>query len=372
MLSAYHLHFSRLPSNYQAHTIYFIPRNLEKIKCRLCKKKVDYDQLEAHILSVQHREECLQRLSKCKYTKYEILLTKACTLYSNVDKVINFASSSYNNVLISKSSNNSTLVTTSDDDESNNFVIKFSTSENEITNRSNLKEEEEDKPAEFKFNFIISDENETVSQQPTLEDLCYDPLVLENAYPEHITSLSYQIDNVPYYTIQMKSVADAYCLLCACIIEGRLHSIKVHLNGSRHQQNSAIGKKFFDLKSYHIAFMRLSFELQPHLIYFCPYSTKRTTCGLCKQYVKYDSLEHHILGSMHKDIIMKRYGNGNYEKKEVLLKRAARIFLTERGEKSDESESNNTDSPTRNEANESINSAGKYTLFSCSIIQFLT
>lgn len=205
--------------------------------------------------------------------------------------------------------------------------------------------------------FLLAPNPTIVSpQEQTSERISYDSMILEVTYPERIRTLSYQIDNVPYYTIQVLSESECCCLLCRCGLEGRMNSIKIHLRGLKHQRNATVAEAYVALKEYHIGFMRLPTQLQPHVIYFWPSTQKKARCKLCTDSVMYGApLEAHIFGNTHKIGVLKRMQYGMYHVKDTLLKRALKIYPGEYGEKSDE----NGGGPAMNGVVEVTKSGGK-------------
>lgn len=349
LLNAYHSRFSKLPPNYQAHSIYFTSKKLEEVKCRLCKESVKYVDLEDHILGPKHRNAITTRLRNIKLAVQEPLLNKASTVYSDVEEERDsLATTSRLNVQAEAAAA-----------ISNSIAVKSS----HTTNSGNS--EDDDKPAKFTFNFSIPQEEEATApvspQEPALDELSYDPQIMEVAYPERIRNISYQMDSLPYYTILMLSDSGCFCLLCRCLLEGRSNSLKTHLKGSKHQKNATTKEVVSSVQAYHTGFMQLPSELQPHVIYFCPNSQKKARCKLCAEHVLYgSSLEAHIFGIAHRTGVLQRSQCGFYKMRETLLKRATQIYSVENGEKSDETGSNNTGSPARNGVVvEDTNTAGK-------------
>lgn len=288
-LSSYHKHFSQLPPNFQAHLIHFHPGSIMTTVCQLCGQKVHYDDLKIHILTQNHRSALHSRMEQSKIANVDLLLDKACRVYSNDEHPI--ASTS---------------------------------------NSDTLQYADDDRPAQFKFNF----------PPPPTYTTFYDQSILNVCYPNHITSIFCQIDDNPMYTIQFKGETDAYCLLCKCHVEGRLPPIKIHLNGTRHHNNATNGELLHSLEAYHSALTQLTPELQTHVIYFTPASLTKVECLLCAVTVQCDSLEAHIFNHSHMTALNKRYCGGMSEKKETLIKRALELYgnykQLENGEKSDQ------------------------------------
>lgn len=246
--------------------------------CQLCLQKVHYDDLKIHILTEKHRSVLLNRMKQQKVTATKHLLDKACRVYG----------------------------------------------EDTHINSDSPQNADNDRPAQFKFNFA-----------PPIRTF-YDQLIVNECYPDDITS---QIDDIPIYTIQIKDERDAYCLLCKCRVEDRLPSIKIHLRGSRHQNNAADNELLRILDAYHTAFIRLTPEFQAHVIYFLPVSLTKVKCSLCiENYVRCDSLEAHILSHGHREALMKRSKGGIFKKKRMVVKRALEVYGNdeENGERSDE------------------------------------
>lgn len=379
-LSLYHKNFTKLPPNYQAHLIYFLPKSYENCRCRMCSYTVPYNELQTHILNPSHRDRILKRWHRKKPVR-DILLDKACSVYQNENSMLEpVASTSNSNVDDLKEeilqSVGTKALRTNNMTDSNETGAKNST----VAVRNNMKlndqssivinnlndddDDDDDKPGVFKFNFVIPEDDTT--EEPSAESLSYDPLVVDICYPKRLTAAGSKIDNnMPYYTIQMKGLTDSCCLLCRCVLENRFISIKTHLKGARHQKYVMDKKRVLSVKAYHIAFMRLPFELQTHLIYFQPVAEQTAKCVLCSQLVNYDVLESHILGDTHKMTILERLRSGTFELKELLLKYAAGVYL--KGNSSEQSEesgsnSNVTNSPTHNGVKDATRKTGKIIL----------
>lgn len=158
-LSNYHVNFSKLPPNQQAHMIYFTTKRLEEIRCRLCKQTVKYTELEEHIFSENHRDAIITRLQKNSTARQEPLLYKARTVYY---ADVNVKAETSLQAEVSVASTSSFLVTF----DSPNTTINGSEDEDKPAEDEDKPAEEEDKPAEFKFNFSIPQEEESAVTEP--------------------------------------------------------------------------------------------------------------------------------------------------------------------------------------------------------------
>lgn len=340
-LHTYHAQFSELPPDFQAHIIYFYPRNGKhffETRCQLCKTNIHYTSLKSHILSLEHKHALLNSMQNKRQANREyFLLNKAYRVYNDVtvtDDALQLPSTSKGSF-----TNESPRSITSEDTDVRATTIDLE--------RLSV----EDKPAEFKFNFSVPQDEVDTSPTPiSAECISYDETIVNICYPKHVSSLSSQLDGIPEYTIQFKSESEAFCLLCLCPIEGRLVSIKLHIRGTRHQKYANDRELVKSIAAYHAAFMCMPPELQTHVIYFCPFTEAKTKCCVCaKSCLLYSSLEKHIFSHKHRTVMTQRFHSGKYNR-EVLLKKAVAVYINRNFncERSDESGSNLTDSPARN------------------------
>lgn len=345
ILRAFHTHFTNLPPNYQAHLIFFEPFTKEEINCCLCDTVLRYNDFKSHIMEPKHKHAVLNgsatnegmvlrtAFSVYDYQKEDI---NSDTEFPSDDAVVNF--------LISKAEQNSDAI-----------------ADNHVT-------DEHDRPAEFKFNFTIpqNDVVEPLTKPPELklsltlpqdkvedqpnkqQTLEYAPYVLSIAFPGQTAKASLTIDNMSFCTIQFRNELDAYCLLCNCLLVIKSGAVKGHLKGSKHFKQSENQRNLSMLKSYHIGFMRLPFELQAHVIYFRPVTPNKTRCTLCSESIDYSLLKWHIFDDVHKTAVLVRMKSEFFRNKEPLLRYAVNIYSQEEQDKSDESSNKSTDSPIRN------------------------
>lgn len=339
ILTAYHSHFSDLPALYQAHSIYFEPNSIDQTRCWLCDSTIEYSDVKKHILDANHKDAIVTNF----HVNSTSVINEICATHAD-DLSMNIEQETINTATVNETESNTEF-------PSDKAVRNYLGVESEIKS-------DDDKPAEFKFNFVIAEDEET-KKESSSEELLYDPKVLKIAFPERITTACYEIDNVPYYTVQIINEKEAFCLLCKRPIEARFVALIAHVKGSRHRKNSESDELVISLKAFHTAFMQLPYDYQPHLSYFYPFSDKETHCELCNQRVHYHSLRAHIVTNSHRTNILRLLGGGFFNK-DALRKRSANLyFKLARGSVEIESGSSSTDSPVRNGVGKPVKKSGK-------------
>lgn len=257
-LLAYHAHFSNLHPTYQAQLIYFEPNTLEETKCWLCQTVVHYCDIVTHILDQSHKDAVTVNFQEDNTSVFNAIRV-ICYDIVNVNKL--------------------------------NEIRACEAISRVIDNVFPL-------DGAVRYYLRIEPKNKAVDEEK------YDKLLLENVYPECITAACYEINQLPYSAIQIKSNTEAFCLLCNCHIEADYEKIICHLNHPRHKQNSVCTAYISALETYHRTFMLLPFDLQTHVLYFTLCSAIKLRCKLCNQRVNYKLLKHHLLSDPHRSTIL--------------------------------------------------------------------